>query len=638
MAIAFDAKSQLSGTFTTGFGSWTHTPVGTPAGVIVLITQGVADTDDVTSVTYGGIAMTRIAFDHQDGGGDPTAAYLYFLGEGVPSGAQTVAVQGNHRFATACVTVTADSGSTAVDVFNSGNGTANNPTLTLDYTDGLADWIALVCMADGAGAVSGANINTGTSLYENDLGAQVGMFSYIEGTGGTSQSFSTTANNASWAWCGAVIEELVVSNDVSVNAECPQISVVSNNGGKSVADNAGNSAISIAANNATKSLKSSAQNSVVALTANAPSSSIRVSAGVATVGLTANNSTPSVKPSTSSASLTVAVNNATESISVNAGVAVVAIVAVNPVSTVSPNSSNGVVSFVANDATATTGNFVDVFPDTPVVSVTLNDATKGVAVNAGVASVSFVANNVTANIASTATFAALAFIANNNTPSVSANAGVASITLTANKPGSGRTPNAPTSAFAAGDVDEKISVNAEASSFTVVANDGIISTSTNTNAPAGNVVVTVAANSPGKSVSVNAGVATVSVSAPSPAAALKAAAGPAAMGIVAPNAAASVVACAGVASIALSIDASTTKVGSSSGLSSVLWTSLDATIPVQFLGPPDLIIKKLSTSTIVNDKSNSVTCSAKTGVLTVTDLTNGLIIRKVDNTVTVNDN
>jgi hypothetical protein len=213
MAIAFDAKSQLTATNSSADGSWTHTPVGTPAGVIVLITQGETQQDQVVSVTYDGVALTRINHQSQAGGGDPTEAYLYFLGTGLTAGAKTVVVDINstRNYAATCVTVTATSGSTEVDVENSGNGTASNPTLTLDYTDGLADWIALVCMAEGAGAVTGASIDTGTSLYENDLGAQVGMFSYIEGTGGTTTSFTTTANNASWAWCGVVIEETVVA-------------------------------------------------------------------------------------------------------------------------------------------------------------------------------------------------------------------------------------------------------------------------------------------------------------------------------------------------------------------------------------------------------------------------------------------
>lgn len=416
-----------------------------------------------------------------------------------------------------------------------------------------------------------------------------------------SDAFETTASGT---WTDGVTyftaimaaEVAAASTGTNVNAECPSVAFASNDGDAAVAPNAGNATVTLTANNTVSSVKVNAQNPVVALTANPPSSSIRANAGVATV----------------------------------------AIVVSNPTAKVSPNSSNGAVSFVANNATVTTGHFTDVFPDTPVVSVTSNNVTKSVSVNAGVATVAFVANNVTANIASTATFAALAFTANNNTPRVSVNAGLASITLTANKPGSGRTPNAPTTAFAAGDVDEKISVNAGASSVTVVANDSTVSTSGNTNAQAGNASVTVTANQPGKSVSVNAGLASLVMAAQQAAPASRVGAGVAGITVGSLTPTAAVLAAAGIASVGWTANNTTTKVSPTSDYSTVQIGALSATVPAQFLGPPDLIIKKLSTSTTVNDKSNSVTCSAKTEVLTVTDLTNGLIIRKVDNTVTVN--
>lgn len=39
---------------------WTHTPVGTPRGIIVQVVQN-AGTDEVTGVTYGSVAMTEDA-------------------------------------------------------------------------------------------------------------------------------------------------------------------------------------------------------------------------------------------------------------------------------------------------------------------------------------------------------------------------------------------------------------------------------------------------------------------------------------------------------------------------------------------------------------------------------------------------
>ena len=52
MAATYDAETVIgNGTSTI---SSTHTPSGTPKGAIVLITQDVGATDEVTGVTYGG--------------------------------------------------------------------------------------------------------------------------------------------------------------------------------------------------------------------------------------------------------------------------------------------------------------------------------------------------------------------------------------------------------------------------------------------------------------------------------------------------------------------------------------------------------------------------------------------------------
>lgn len=74
--------------------SWTHTPTGTPAGVIV-ITSERFDFIGVTAVTYGGTSMTEITGSpHQHTTGETGQVTVWFLGSSVPTGAQTVAVTG----------------------------------------------------------------------------------------------------------------------------------------------------------------------------------------------------------------------------------------------------------------------------------------------------------------------------------------------------------------------------------------------------------------------------------------------------------------------------------------------------------------------------------------------------------------
>lgn len=114
MTIAYDAVSDGYTSpiipYTAGNQSWTHTPVGTPRGILVFIAQGFeAATDVITGVTYGGVAMTRVAVT-TTAPTDPVRSYAYFLGSSIPTGAQTVAVtasSGTYKWSGHCVSMTA---------------------------------------------------------------------------------------------------------------------------------------------------------------------------------------------------------------------------------------------------------------------------------------------------------------------------------------------------------------------------------------------------------------------------------------------------------------------------------------------------------------------------------------------------
>lgn len=97
MAVAYDAASEsdtaatITGDVSHASFSWTHTPVGTPKGVLVFVTA-FADAEKTTSVTYGGVPMTLVDSAHQNDGTKPGRCTAYFLGSGIPTGAQTVVV------------------------------------------------------------------------------------------------------------------------------------------------------------------------------------------------------------------------------------------------------------------------------------------------------------------------------------------------------------------------------------------------------------------------------------------------------------------------------------------------------------------------------------------------------------------
>lgn len=114
MAVAHDAVSE-SHTGTTGSASepsftWTHTPVGTPRGVLVF-TFTSANADDATAVTYGGVSMTAVAGGRAvDTATEPGDCKAWFLGASIPTGAQSVVVTRNHNANVmygACMTQTA---------------------------------------------------------------------------------------------------------------------------------------------------------------------------------------------------------------------------------------------------------------------------------------------------------------------------------------------------------------------------------------------------------------------------------------------------------------------------------------------------------------------------------------------------
>lgn len=125
MAVAYDAASE-SHTGTTpstseASFSWTHTPAGTPRGVLVYTVCGFGsasgDTEQVTGVTYGGAALSAVSGGSAtDTAGEPARCTAWFLGSSIPAGNQTVQVTRNNNTEAVyamCATVTAG-GNTSV--------------------------------------------------------------------------------------------------------------------------------------------------------------------------------------------------------------------------------------------------------------------------------------------------------------------------------------------------------------------------------------------------------------------------------------------------------------------------------------------------------------------------------------------
>lgn len=151
MTVSHDAYSEMAaearGPGNPQTHSWTHTPSGTPKGVLLWVTAGtgqVTVTDNaITGATYGGVAMTKVAEVHLSGASEPGSAWLFELLSGIPTGAQTVAFTAQ-AFPTSssaiypwlygqCVTMASGGGALArADSDTISGNSVTNPSVTMD--------------------------------------------------------------------------------------------------------------------------------------------------------------------------------------------------------------------------------------------------------------------------------------------------------------------------------------------------------------------------------------------------------------------------------------------------------------------------------------------------------------------------
>src|SRR3990167_4762685 len=145
MAIAFDAASNP--TAGTGELSWTHTPVGTPRGVLVLVSQAVGVTNEITGVTYGGSALSAVIGSptSYSGAGDDGQVYGYFLGVSIPAGAQTVVVSVNGTASAkqaVCLSTTAAADTEIEDTSTRSQAAGSAPSLNVTLGASVAAFVA----------------------------------------------------------------------------------------------------------------------------------------------------------------------------------------------------------------------------------------------------------------------------------------------------------------------------------------------------------------------------------------------------------------------------------------------------------------------------------------------------------------
>ena len=194
MAVAFDAVAIPAAALYTATFSWTHTPVGTPRGVAVVVVQE-GSTDQVSGVTYGGLAMTRVRTDVRTAT-EAGRVYIYFLGSGLPAGAQTVEVTltGTADTNGVSLTVTA-ADNTAVDTSNGVDaGIIANPSLSITPT--VAAMIFYGIFSGLAAPVT--TVETGsTHVAGKDYGTDSAMWARksVAAGGGTTIGYTASSDD-----------------------------------------------------------------------------------------------------------------------------------------------------------------------------------------------------------------------------------------------------------------------------------------------------------------------------------------------------------------------------------------------------------------------------------------------------------
>lgn len=181
--IVFDTSSEFINITTTGGFSFTHTPVNTPDGVLVFaLDETSANTANrVTSVTYGGSALSLITSAIHPGGGgaEPTYQTVWFLGSNVPSGPQPVtcvlASSNTDDYYVVATTVYNLQGYD-VKVEHSGSlagASVTNPAVTLNYNGYKC--ISFAGIGSGLPNTTDLTILSNmTAIHSEDFGANVG--------------------------------------------------------------------------------------------------------------------------------------------------------------------------------------------------------------------------------------------------------------------------------------------------------------------------------------------------------------------------------------------------------------------------------------------------------------------------------
>jgi hypothetical protein len=220
MAIAHDATS-LSAALTDS-GSFTHTPVGTPKGVICVLTQPLHATAQVVDgdIDYGGVNVPLIVSAPRVVG-ENMRADIFFVGSGIPTGAQTVTVTFsndiNQNARVRCYTVTAAADTEVVD-FDLLSTAIDDPSITLDNPSARECYVvAAFCSGEGSTADHAAGADyTSDGAVDPGLATSRNMHITTPSTATSIVADFTTTNTEDVAMVAIAIAEVAAAGGDAV--------------------------------------------------------------------------------------------------------------------------------------------------------------------------------------------------------------------------------------------------------------------------------------------------------------------------------------------------------------------------------------------------------------------------------------
>ena len=224
MAIAFDARTVGADYSLTGTQTISHTAGATARAAVVLIEQNGANTDEVGTVSYNGVAMDHVLA--AEGGESTEAGYvhMYFL-DGITGQGSAVNVSMQTTGSTtktmvvATISVATNKAVSLISSNFSSNAGAANPTVTLSGLTASTQYMFMGVIHSGLNTMTttpGSPFSA-TAMASADRGNQgYGMAQGVATTTGTTQACVwTAATSDDYAFGAAAFQEVAV-NEIGV--------------------------------------------------------------------------------------------------------------------------------------------------------------------------------------------------------------------------------------------------------------------------------------------------------------------------------------------------------------------------------------------------------------------------------------